>query len=387
MRPTVVSCQGSAQLVTALASAATSGNRDLSEPGFLVIHDLASPRGEEETFTRAIRHAAEVVGSWRKILAIPNGEQKQWSSGSLRSELDYADPATLFLNSFPTAGGRLIRAAFPDARRVVYGDGIGVNFSALYFAPDPATRLLSHTGRVVRAAIAGRPLEALGVPFADKRIDELHLLLPGLFDEPAPPHVRIQRDTMLALFRRLAFAPSLGIAAVAERLQAAISESDHTLLLLTSNFSETGRMTLAAELRGYLSMVRQEHPTSKTCVVIKPHPRDSKRKLAAVTEAVAKECRVLSLTESPASHLPFEAITSAIVEEQPAIRSKLTGLCVSTACLALEYLYGIPCRVGFGEPEALGFTRPWRRQRARHERDLRQAVVRIRAGEFGNVPQ
>lgn len=373
--------------MTALAAAATLGNWGSSDPGILVIHDLASPRVEEETFAEAIRHAAEILGPWRKILAMPNSQETQWSQARLRKELNAADPAALFLNSFPTAGGRLIRAAFPAARRVVYGDGIGVNFSASYFAPEPATRLLTHASRAVRSLFAGRPLEALGFPVADRRVDELHLLLPGLFDEPAPPHARIHRDTMLGLFRRLAFAPSLGIAAVAERLQAAISESDQTLLLLTSNFSETGRMTNAAELRGYLSMVRQEHPTSKTCVVIKPHPRDSKRKVAAVTEAVAQECRVLSLTESPASHLPFEAIISAIVEEQPAIRSKLTGLCVSTACLALEHLYGIPCRVGFGEPEALGFTRPWRRQRARHERDLRQAVVRIRAGEFGNVPQ
>jgi len=246
--------------------------------------------------------------------------------------------------------------------------------------------MLGVAARAGRALAHGRPLKALGYPFVDHRIDELYLLLPGLFDQPSPPHRPLRRDHMLGLFRELAAAPTLDLDAVVGRLRAAIASSDRTLLLLTSNFSETGRMPLSAETTGYVKMVRQSEPTHNTLVVIKPHPRDSERKLQAVTASLEQQCRVVSLTGPPTAYLPFEVILSRLVDDERVTRSTLTGLCVSTACLALEYLYGVRCEVGFGDRDAAGFGRPWRRQRAQHEHDLRQALDRIRNGDFGDHP-
>ncbi len=370
--------------MTALAAASgpavVSGtNRDV-----LVIHDLASPASQEQQFFDVITQAASSLHHWADIVRLPRGCQSRQAASSLSQALIAGSPSELWLSSFPTPGSDLLRGLFPAAKRVVYGDGIGVHFTPAYFLPDPPGPVRGACELLMRwlPAIRSGPTT---VAAGDRRIDEYRLLLPGLFDEPSPPHVRIERDAFLRLFQKLGAMPETGIDAVVSQLRSTIAAADRVLLLLTSNYSETGRMSRQVEISGYLNMVREARPTRNALVVVKPHPRDSRQKIDRLARMLRQSWSVVALNDSQTAYLPFEAVISRAVRDIPGLQSRLTGLCVSSSCLALEYLYGIRCIVGFGNPTAGGFAKRWRRHRMQHEIDLRRALERIRAGDFGEV--
>jgi len=376
-------CQGSAQLATALAAAAIECDGSRTSD-VLVVHDLASPAAQGQQFFNVIARAASGLHQWADIVQLPPDGRSRRAMNIVSQALGTAGPSELWLNSFPTPGSDLLRGLYPAAKRIVYGDGIGVHFTPAYFFPDPPDRFRAACGTVVRWLRASQSGPMM-VPAADRRVDEYRLLLPGLFDEPAPPHVRIERDAFLPLFETLGAMPETGIDDVVSQLRTASAAADRVLLLLTSNYSETGRMSRHAEISGYLNMVREALPTRNTLIVVKPHPRDSLRKINTLTRKVGQSWAVLALNDSRVAHLPFEAVIARSIRDVPGLRSRLTALCVSSSCLALEYLYGIRCVVGFGDPAAGGFARRWRRHRMQHEIDLRRALERIRAGEFGKV--
>ena len=376
-------CQGSAQLATALAAAAVEGDRS-RRSDVLVVHDLASPAAQEQRFFNVIARAASGLHRWADIVQLPRDRDSRKAVNTISQALGTVAPSELWLNSFPTRGSDLLRGLYPAAKRVVYGDGIGVHFTPAYFLPDPPDRFRAACGTVVRWLRESQSGPTM-VPAADRRVDEYRLLLPGLFDEPAPPHVRIEREAFLRLFETLGAMPETGIDDAVAQLRVASAAADRILLLLTSNYSETGRMSRHAEISGYLKMVREARPTPRTLVVVKPHPRDSLQKIDKLARTLGHSWAVLALNDSRTAHLPFEAVIARSIRDVPGLRSRLTALCVSSSCLSLEYLYGIRCVVGFGDPAAGGFARRWRRHRMQHETDLRRAIERIRAGEFGKV--
>jgi hypothetical protein len=378
------SCAGSAQLVTALAAVSASPVASSTVRDVLFVHDLSSPAAQEQQFFDVIAIAASGLHQWADIVQLPRGGGGREVVNSVSHALGTVSPSELWLNSFPTPGSDLLRSLYPAAKRVVYGDGIGVHFTPAYFLPDPPGPMRGACEQLMRwlRAVRSGPTT---VPTGDRRVDEYRLLLPGLFDEPAPPHVKIERDAFLRLFQKLGAMPETGIGAVVSQLRATTAAADRVLLLLTSNYSETGRMSRQAEISGYLNMVREARPTRNTLVVVKPHPRDSRQKIDRLARILRQSWSVVDLNDSQTAYLPFEAVISRAIRDIPGLQSRLTGLCVSSSCLALEYLYGIRCVVGFGDSTAGGFAKRWRRHRMQHEIDLRRALERIRAGDFGEV--
>lgn len=361
-RTRVFACQGTTQLVTALAAAALD-QRPASD--VLIIHDLYAPSGQHAEFAAVIRKAAEVLHQWERVVYLPLDASPP-TIDLLRDAVGVGEVDELMLNCFPSPVGARLVSAFPAARRVSVGDGLGVHFTPAYFRHD--TRIWWE-----RLLCWLRP-----TPPA-MRFHEHRLLLPGLFDEPAPPHARCDPKFYRRAFQRLA-------ELIPSHLFQPPADASEVLFLLSSNFSETGRVPLVEELDRYSDLCRQVVKPG-AALVIKPHPRDSAGKIAALADRlVARHPQVIVLADPLTFYLPFEAVYAAMLDAHPHLAGGTSALCFSSACLGLEYLYGVPCVIGFGQPDGRPFVPAWRRLRVRHEADLNRALSRIRRGEFGPAP-
>jgi len=186
-------------------------------------------------------------------------------------------------------------------------------------------------------------------------------------------------------FRHLfaAYLPEVERAASQGRdaLADALGKASSVVVLLTSNFSETGRMTLAGEVECCIDSVLEEGGGPGSLLVIKPHPRDSHEKITRLAAEVRRSfAEVVTLDDRWMFHLPFESIFIRYFPAHSRIRAATRVVCTSSAALSLEHLYGQECTLGFG-PRAVRrcFAHNWRALRLRHEADLAKAVERIRA--------
>jgi hypothetical protein len=397
----VVACQGSIQLVTALAAAAAD-RRARPTRDYLVIHDLSCPDGQVDDFARQIRAAAEALHPWQRILFLDRTTNADSAAqiAALKSGIGTSDVAELLLNRFPTPGSRLLRRCYPAARRIDCGDGIGVHYTPGYFLHEPPSadarllgrlkggvKVLARRARNEMYRSAARrylsPSWSSKVG-ADDRFDESRYLLPGLFDERPLVHRRTNPATYRALFARLGRLLADSKAPSLTELTEVARTADRVVLLLSTNFSELGRMSRADELRGYHRMLTRAGCGPGAAIVIKPHPRDSIEKIERLKELAADLGAVtVALTDPITFYLPFEAVFQHYLAGNARLTGRSVAICFSTACLSLEYLFRVPCVVGFGPEFADCFAPRFRSPRVRHEADLNRAIGLIRAGTFG----
>ena len=155
-----------------------------------------------------------------------------------------------------------------------------------------------------------------------------------------------------------------------------ITNQPHEIVvLMTSNFSESGKMTLDGELDAYDELIRAE---TGTALVLKPHPRDSQQKIQQLRKRLSGRFRELVVLDNPHSfYLPFESVFDRFLWNKTPSAPRV--ICTSSACLSFEALYGIHCRLGFGEQAVRKYFRPeWVSHRLVHERDLLAVVHDIR---------
>lgn len=389
--------------MTALAAAAAERpprpTRD-----FLVIHNLFAPAGRDEAFADFIRRAAGSLHEWERVVYLDPARlaassapayAREWSDRAARlREAIGADAADeLYLNAYPTEGSRLLRFAYPRATPLGFGDGIGVNYSPSYFSPSAGRRPESTAAvrvrsvwRAVRPAAGEarrRLLRKPGFPSGWSRtaVERENLLLPGLFDEPAPPGARSRPADFVAMFERLG--ASIRPDEKTDRIAYARREGRRLTLILTVNLSECGRVSTEDEVSAYLRVLDTARPAADDLVVIKPHPRDAAGKISLLRDALRERRTEVVVLDDPESFfVPFEAVYSRFIEQGRGGR-EVAAICFSSACLSLEYLYGVPCVVGFGDHLVRKhFAEGWKDSRLLHEDDLRRALEAIRAGRF-----
>lgn len=400
LRRRVVTCQGTIQLVSALAAReahARAGEAGTEYEDYLVIYDLFSPRDQQREFAEAIARMARSRGEWRRITFIEPERIEEIRSrpvwGRTESLLDEIrglvgteEAEEIYLCRSSQFGNQLLMHAYASAERLCYGDAVGVYMSEIYYPPngkfdlpqsasllDRARGELSyHWSRVqYKARHAGRAETAAPpLPF-----DWGYFLLPRAFGEEPPMAIRsVGPEAFHAVFRgleELLDEPFLaGLRAAAGGGPASV--------VLTSSFAELGRMTEEDELSAYEEFLERREPAGRT-LFIKPHPRDGRekvRRLARRLERLGKS--VCLLADHPVFYLPFEVIYRRLFAEGPPPQV----FAFSTACLSLEALYGVQCEIGFG-PEIVRrrFHSDLQEARLKHERDLEQILGRIRRGE------
>jgi hypothetical protein len=337
---------------------------------------------------------AELFGRWERIeyltpeqTAKPSGFPRDPERLGAWAEARFGTATVdeLYLNCFPSNGSRLLRQSYPAARRICFGDGLGVHFTPSYFTPAAPPlpwhrRARSLLGRLYRRALLQErsPEKLNTAPPPDTRNDEYRLLLPGLFDAPPPPHRRLDPAFYRDAFAKIGSLVA-GVDLGPDDLSSALRSARRVELFLTSNFSETARMALDQELDGYVAMGAECSPGPGTVFVVKPHPRDSVKKLERLRDRLAMlGGRVVMLTSPVAYYLPFEAIYAVHIAPHVTASTEVRMSSVSSACLGMAYLYGVRCVVGFGDDFSRRFFVPeWVSLRLRHEADLRRALSQL----------
>ena len=418
----IVAVQGTTQLTSAIAAMRAADRAAGSTPAnHLVIHNLHCPDDQTQEFADCIGRLARLGAAWQSIHSVSAKTLRRlsttaladgWSEAAagLRECIGVGTADELFLGQNLLFINQLLYRAFPGAIRACYGDGIGLNFSSDNYRVPAAPRkrwgvdLTSMSIRSVGSrlkrnilhrirrwkGIAHGPLQpatdaclAQPVPF-----DRHYLLLANLFDEQRDNFIQLAAadfyDLSAAYSDELEQAASQGCNPLVDALPRASS----VVILLTSNFSETGRMTLDGEIASCMESILQVGGGPGSLLVIKPHPRDGRKKIDRLTtEARRHFAEVVALDDHWTFYLPFESVFVRFFPPGSAIRALTRVVCTSSAALSLEHLYGQPCAMGFGAPAVRRrFAEKWQSLRLRHEADLVTAICLIRERATSNRP-
>lgn len=401
-RTRIVAVQGTAQLASAVA-AMRAGDRAAGTPAVnhLLIHNLSCPADQADEFADCIARLARLVAEWATIHHVTADELAALQRRHTTDGLAAAATALARLTAAPRADevllgqnllflNHLIDRAHPRAVKACYGDGVGLNFSTDYFRPPEFDAGWRGFGRRVERAVRRHTHRWTGAtppppqgrkPAHAVAFDRHYLLLANRFDSRVDDYVQLEA----AEFRRLfaAFVPELdaAVAAAGDPLAAELSRAARVVVLLTSNFSETGRMSLAEEVEACVAAAAAAGGGAGSLLVVKPHPRDSRDKVRLIAAAAARQFAAVVPLDAPWTfHLPFESVYDRWFLRDERVRRATRVVCTSSAGLSLEALYDQPVEVLFGARIVRRlFTHNWRSLRVRHEADLGRIIAEIRA--------
>ena len=399
----IITCQGSIQLVSALAAANFRARRHqmpLEYEDYLVIYNLGYyiPPGQMDDFVNFIKRMAQLLGTWERIVYISE-EQLQ----AILERMAHWGPSRIFNLLYEIVGtenadeiylgknwlfaNRLFMHAYKSAQKLCYGDANGVYFSAQYFLPDRAQS--SNTPRrryriwfsYLRGQLgrAKRKLEILAqmrTSLADIDFDISYLLLPDAFGETPPIEtIKLDRMDYLAILQKLQILLDNKYIAALRQYTA----DSPVCILLSSTFSEAGRMTRENEIAAYSEFIRSQGVPNNSVLLIKPHPRDDHLKIQQLRSALEGQfAHIIVLSEPNLFFLPFEVLFMEVFLE-PSQTRDVRIFTFSSACLLLEYLFNAPCHIGFGQTiTSKFFYESWINNRIKHELDLITAVERVR---------
>jgi Alpha-2,8-polysialyltransferase (POLYST) len=388
----VVGTQGSIQLLAALG-AATSHARKVHDPrcafeDYLVIHGLFAPAGREEAFAATIRSLAEAVGPWRTIVhlgpdrveALVTAQRQDGPRGAVRRlhemvGIDHADELYLVRNW--QFCNELLINGYRGARKICYGDGIGIYFDPPYLGPQVRARnrlLALATGLRTRV---GR-LVGLSHAFSRVDFDVAYLSLPHVLgDRPPMDTAHVERATLLEILQKMSgrIDPD-AIRTLRQRIG-----QRPTTFLVTSNLSEADRMGPEREIQAYRAFMESVGGTRGAMAVIKPHPREGTGKLAALKQALLDFFEeILILDEGPPAFAPFELLLldGGFVGPDLRLADDVRVVTFSSACVSLALLFGARPVLGFGDLLVREFFRAeYVPGRLRHEAELNAAVSAI----------
>ena len=388
----ILTCQGSAQLVTVLAALRQRqqelGQAPESCRDILVFYDLFAPADQLVEFRETLLRMAGAHASWQAIVWLDPAEIKQfgkllrrWGLRSVRRKLcqrfGVRTVQEVFVARNWQLGNQLVMNCYPEATQICYGDTIGVYFTEGYFGPAGAAThpqrsasrwTLATAFRTVRSAMFG-PGRLEVLPF-----DHGYLAAADLFGEVAPFPVSINdraitKEILRAIARTIR--PQ-----VPEALRAGDGEM---VLILTANFSEAQSMNRADELAAYLEFLKPR-VAREAKIVLKPHPRDNREKIAALADELRGHFRdVWVFDDVRFFYLPFELLLlTALADAEFHLARFVRLICFSSSCLGPALLFGLRAEIGFG-PELVNraFAPTLRKSRLRHEADLAAALERV----------
>ena len=388
----IVTCQGSIQLVTALSvldyreQEQNSGDR---YENYLVIYDLNSPPGQIDAFAALIEEMAELICDWKKIVYITPQQMNDLAGNSSSTkpslyfqkvhELVGTDITNeIYLSRNWQFGNQLFTNAYHSAEKICYGDSIGIYFapdSKAFFLPQSLpkqllTKLFKKSVDRTRSILGSTVLQSID-------FNRGYFTLPCILGENPPmPVTVINKASLLGVFVQL---KNILDRDYVSQLRQQIG-GDPVSILLTSNFSEAGRMSLEREIDAYRKFFNNRKIARGSVLIIKPHPRDSSQKMVALNQALRELFgKIFVLAEAKLFFIPFEIFfTAAFLDRDLKLTNKVEVFAFSSACLSLKLLFDVPSFVGFGtEITNEFFTQDYAPGRIKHERDLQAALTKI----------
>ncbi len=388
----IITCQGSIQLVTALSVIDYREQEQL--PGdryedYLVIYDLNSPTGQIDNFVALIKEMAQLICTWKKIIYLSSEQMK-----ALSSQVN-PHPSTYFQTVYELVGtdsadeiylsrnwqfsNQLLTNAYRSADKICYGDSIGI-----YFAPDSQAFFLPQSLPkqllTKLSASFNRTKSMLGYTVLQPvDFDRGYFSLPEILGEKPPMPVTVpDKISLLKIFKQL---KSLLDRDYITQLRQQIGDAPVSIIL-TSNFSEAGRMTLEQEIEAYREFLQnQENGGDRRAVlIIKPHPRDSSAKIELIRNSLAELfSQIIVLMEKSLFFIPFEVFfATAFLDDNLKLTNQIKVFTFSSACLSLKLLFDVPSFIGFGNEITNKFFDPdYAPGRIKHEQDLKMALTKI----------
>jgi hypothetical protein len=387
----LITCQGTAQLVTAIAAVACKEDRAGRDwrtgDNHLVIHDLYSPAADQ--FDRVIRQMASPLAAWKNIVTIPAERLRglkslaSWrgTDAAIRGvrELIGTDRAdSIYLCRNWQFGSELLLGAYRSAEKVCYGDGIGLYSGRKHHAP-PVSRWSSSRSwkRVVQQAFAGLLFGAARTELESVEFDVGYLSGVNAFaangQPPMPTHV-VDASWQRRVIDSLCQTDFPGLSSLRESVR-----GRSCLVLIGESLSESGVVTPAAEIALYRDIVRRLAPPPGALLLYKPHPRDNPHKVRQVAASLAPVVKeVLTLDQGATAFLPFELLYASLFRSHSECESVRIWTGGYTA-MALRHLFGASVNYGIGEELIRRhFTPGHFAQRIELERYMRQYLTQAR---------
>jgi len=391
----IITCQGTAQLISALAAMASRhGQASLcksSDENYLVIYGLYAPDNQIELFVETIKLVADRLAVWRAQIyfddqrLVKPGQNLQTFAGAqtlreIRKHIGTNGIDEIYLARTWQPYNQLMANAYSHAIRICFGDGLG-----LYFSRDYSLRVFQRAvgsadlqpepPQQKRRSIYQRLISPLGqTQLRDHAFDFGYFLAPTAFGETPPmPFERIPPAMFLTLLGQVA-----GLLDSRYRDHILRLTMNHdVVILLTSNFAEAGRMTVENELVAYAELLKQVCFGQSSILLIKPHPRDDKQKIVTLAEQLrVLYADVIALLQPEFFFIPFESfLLSSFFSSEKERRSPVRIVATSTAAVSLHRLFGIVPEIGFGPELVKKYFKPaYVAGRLAHEADLRNAV-------------
>jgi hypothetical protein len=145
----------------------------------------------------------------------------------------------------------------------------------------------------------------------------------------------------------------------------------NVFILISSNFSEQGVMSIESEISAYREWSRQFSDLDSV-LLLKSHPRDSLDKRKMIIDCLKDVfSEVISIDSIGSAYLPIEVFMLYI---QPFVKN-LHALTVSTACLGSHFVVNCNTVVGFGDALVEKYFFPaWCQERIKHEHQLQKLI-------------
>jgi hypothetical protein len=397
----IITCQGSVQFVTALSVLIKREEEQSGESyeNYLVIYDLYAPGGQNDQFAAFLKTMAASVYEWNQISYVTpeqlNTIVQQLASSSpkaifqaVHEWVGTAVADEIYLCRNWQFGSQLLINAYQTATKICYGDGIGLYFSEtspiIGYGAKPSSMSWTIPPLPIRfrlwAAVEWhRWKERLGFKtvLKDVPFDVGYFVLPNIMgEEPPMPYTLVDRGHLLSVFQQFS---NLLHAEWIEQLRSSVAERS-IVVLLTSNFSEAGRLSADQEIEAYRKLLLSQTITPDAVLIIKPHPRDDTAKIQNLKTALSDRfSQIITLTHPELFFLPFEVFFQTVLHRAQS-NAEIQVVAVSSACLSLKLLFETPSTIGFGDAVVKMFFKPDQiDDRLEVERMLRKALSHIKA--------
>jgi hypothetical protein len=371
----LIVCQGTAQLVTALAALKQHkqkmGVDNLSRDHLLIL-GLSVPKEQTIEFARVVEKMASLLYPFATISRIEDDNLEyilrthQYSSNhrfrqlfKAMSGVSQVDEVFVVRDWEPC--NAMVLNAFPKATHICYGDSVGIYLPKNFMAKRPS-------GVVYLVSWARHLINRCGNLVVKPRLDFSYLLLPNAFGSPSDGKIICTKSIVLKELFILLTPLILG-----EKLDALCKQllGRNVLILMSSNFSEQGVMSLESEISAYRDWIRR-FADSDSVLLVKSHPRDSAFKRKMILDSLRDIfSEVIPVDSIGSAYLPVEVL---MLHLKPLVKN-LHALTVSTACLASYFVINSDTAVGFGNTLVEKYFYPaWRQERIKHEQQLQGLV-------------
>jgi hypothetical protein len=371
----IIGCQGTIQLVTvtSVIRQLEASDTPASSQNILLIYELFSPEGGGVPFAEFIMNMAKSGPlSFEKIIYIDAQMMADIAAvvekrgvAAARKEFDRLtgnfQPDEVHACSNWQFGNKLLLNCYSETKKITGGDSIGLYIPEGYFAEKKSFSALKNILR----KLSERVLKKLRtIPF-----DSGHYIALDLASQkPSWPVVKASKELLWKTF--IDYGKSIKFQPISK----SILNNQDVAVLMTTNFSEAQKMSLENEISAYQEYIQQYLPDGGA-VIVKPHPRDSKIKLAKLKEQLQKNYQCEMLDELESYFTPFELFLIELNETEPKSTDRMKFLTFSTACLPIKFLFNKNPEVGFGSALVKKYMYPgYHAGRIDHENDLRQLL-------------